>query len=274
MNLKYLSKQKSLWKAYIRREIPIPFSTTLHNPVFILGSSRSGTTILGKVLGASPDLCRFTENDIVRKHMFCMVENPMTVKEQLPKLAKTLVRLSGIRPEERLLEKSPGHSLVAKSLADHFVDAKFVHIVRDGRDVAFSMLGHDWISQELKGKRKPFWFKLLPEQFQQQWQELDLWQRGVLRWAVYVGKARQITSYNDRYLEISYEDMCQTPYSCIENIMSFLQLPIFPELKYQTSQIESHNKKRWQDRDLTTRYICFYQEVTSVFNFGDLYYNL
>jgi hypothetical protein len=77
----------------------------LHNPVFILGSSRSRTTILGKVLGASPDLCRFTENDIVRKHMFCMVENPETTKEQLPKLAKTLVRLSGVRPKQRLVER-------------------------------------------------------------------------------------------------------------------------------------------------------------------------
>jgi hypothetical protein len=272
--LKYLSKQKSLWKAYIRREIPIPLSTTLRDPIFILGSSRSGTTILGKVLGVSPNLCRFTENDIVRKHMFCMVENPNTVEEQLPKLAKTLVRLSGIRPEERLLEKSPGHSLIAKLLADYFVDAKFVHIVRDGRDVAFSMLGHDWIVKGLRGERKLFWFGLLPEQFQHQWHELDLWERGILRWALYVSKAREISSYSDRYCEIKYEKLCQEPQLYLERVLSFLELPIFPKLKEYSAQIKPSNRSNWAEKGLKSSQLKFYERVISEFNLSDVTANV
>ena len=268
--VKHLSKQKSLWKANIRRVIPIPLSTTLSAPIFILGSSRSGTTILGKVLGASSDLCHFTENDIVRSHMIGMVENPESVEEQLPKLAKTLVRLSGVRSEKRLLEKSPGHSLIAKMLADYFVDAKFLHIVRDGRDVAFSMLGHEWILQGLKGERKLFWFRLLPEQFQQQWQELDLWERGVLRWAVYVSQARQIAGYEDRYLEIRYDELCHNPQICLEGILSFLGLPVFSELQKYSAVIKP-SSNNWKNKGLTTNQLKFYERVISEFNLSDLY---
>ena len=265
VNLQYLSEQKSLLKQYLIREFPLASSVSLRRPIFILGSSRSGTSILFKILEAHPYLHGFSENDLVRKQIFKIVGKSNSVEEQLPTLAKTIVRLSGIKSGERLLEKSPGHSLLAQSLADCFMDAQFIHIVRDGRDVAFSMLGHDWISTGLRGERKVFWFKLLPDQFQKQWRNLSPWERGVLRWAVYVSKAREVSSYEDRYLEIRYEDLCNSPYSYIENALSFLQLPVFSELSSRVSQIASHKRKRWEDRGLTAQEESFYQEVVSVF---------
>lgn len=266
---KSLSKFKSLCKAYVRREIPFPISISLEKPIFVLGSSRSGTTILVKTLGYSPHLCLFNENDIVRAQIFRMIENPHLIDGQLPELAKTFVRLSGIRNEQRLLEKSPAHSLLAKNLADYFVDAQFIHIVRDGRDVAFSMLKHSFISQGLRGERKVFWFDLLPEQFRQQWKNLTPWERGVLRWAVYLSKSREISGYKDRYLELRYEDFCETPQAYIEKIFSFLQLPVSPELKGQALKVASHKRKRWQDKELTTWETSFYHQVTSVFELDE-----
>lgn len=86
-----------------------------------------------------------------------------------------------------------------------------------------------------------------------------------MRWAVYVGKAREVSSDKERYMEIKYEDLCNAPYSCMENALSFLELPVFPEPSSRVSQIASHKRKRWEDKGLAVKEELFYQEVISVF---------
>lgn len=259
------------WKSFLygqtRRRIPWPHNATLSRPIFIIGSSRSGTSMLTRILGASPDLCYFPENSIVRRHMWRMVQEPSAISDELPKLEKTLIRLSGVHTGQRLLEKTPGHSLLADSLADYFSDAQFIHIIRDGRDVASSMLKHPWIAAELQEVHSVFWFRLLPETFKKEWQQLSVWQRGVLRWAVYVNSARQIYSSSGRYLEISYEDICRSPNECFQSILCFLKLQEFQDLNCQLSEIKPHRIERWRSDGLIPEQLEFYQRVKSTFNF-------
>jgi hypothetical protein len=257
---------KSLLKSYIRREIPWPYRIALYKPIFIIGSSRSGTSMLANLLGASPELHFFAEKPMVRRHMWRMVEEPSSISDELPQLEKTLVRLSGISRGQRLLEKTPGHSLLADSLAAYFPDAKFIHILRDGRDVASSMLKHSWIGPELLEVHKVFWFKLLPEDFQNEWQKLSAWERGILRWAVYANAARRISSCSKRYLEIEYEKLCQSPTQSIQNIINFLELNNFPDLDSQLAKIKPHSTNRWRNDGLTTKQLEFHQRVISIFN--------
>lgn len=267
-NSKYLSVflerilfKKSLLKGYVRRQIPIPFDLKLNRPIFIIGSSRSGTSILTDVLSSSPELLNFTEHPVVRRHMWHMVKYPEVVLEELPKLAKTLKRLSGIKSNQRLLEKSPGHSLLAKQLSDYFVDAKFIHIVRDGRDVAFSMLKHEWIADELKEIHSVFWFDLLPLEFKDEWESLDLWKRAVLRWAVYVNTARQISSYQKKYLEVRYEKLCLAPQEMITYIGYFLNLNDVSPIEKAAAQIGSARVKNWRNTKIEESQMKFYQRV-------------
>ncbi|MEM9215753.1 MAG: sulfotransferase [Cyanobacteria bacterium P01_F01_bin.150] len=264
--LKTISFQKSLVKAHIRRQLPWPRSTALKKPIFIVGSSRSGTTILAEVLSHSPELYSFTEHPLVRRHMWSMVANLDKVDTELPELQKTLVRLSGICAPERLLEKTPGHSLLVKPMADYFTDAKFIHIIRDARDVASSMLKHEWIADELREIHPVFWFHLLPPVFQKQWPNLDLWERAILRWAVYLDAARGISSYDERYMEVRYEEMCQAPQECFDAILEFSELDSFPELEFQISTIQPKSANRWKMQSFTQRQKKFYLNVLDQFN--------
>lgn len=262
--LEDISFKKSLLKARVRRELPWPVKINLHRPVFVIGSSRSGTTILAEVLSYSPKLYSFTEHPLIRRHMWKVVEKPETTNYELPQLEKSLVRLSGIRDKQRLLEKTPGHSLVAHPLANYFADAQFVHIVRDARDVAPSMLKHEWIADELRGIHPVFWFHLLPKEFQNEWKDLNLWERAVLRWAVYLNSARDISS-SDRYLEIKYEEMCQIPRATFDRLLSFLGIEWSSELEAQISKIRPQSANRWKSTEPTERQERFLHLVLTTF---------
>lgn len=262
--------RKHLLKVHVRRNLPWPIRINLENPIFVIGSSRSGTTMLTDVFAAAEEVCSFSERPIVRRHMWNMVRSPNTIPRNLPQLEKTLVRLSGIRSGQRLLEKTPGHSLIADALASYFHNGSFIHIVRDGRDTSTSMLGHSWISRELKEEVEVFWFSRLPQVYQERWSDLELWERGVLRWAVYVAAARKAQSATEKYFEISYEQICSDPQCCIHRLFDFLDLAISPDCKDEIAKIRPISSEKSQRRDLSKKSQLFYEEVLSEFGFNSL----
>lgn len=231
----------------------------------MVGSSRSGTTILTDVLSLSPELHEFSEHPIVRRHMWNMVENLGAIATELPELETTLVRLSGIGPSKRILEKSPGHSLLVESLSDYFPDAKFIHIVRDARDSAFSMLKHEWIADELRDIHPVFWFNLLPLEYQEEWKTFTLWERAILRWALYVSKARDISHQNEKYLEIKYEKLCLHPHKTFNRICIFLNLNDFSMIEEGVSKIDSTRVFGWKNKTISDSQLEFYSRVLSSF---------
>lgn len=256
--------KKSLIKKRLRANLPWPIRTELRQPIFVVGSSRSGTSILAHVL-AGADVVNFSEAPIVRHKMWRMVKSPSSIPNQLPDLEKILVRLSGARNGQRVIEKSPGHSLLASYILNYFSDAKLVHIVRDGRDVASSMLGHKWISRELNGEIEVFWLSRLPKFYQEQWQYLDSWERGVLRWAVYVMSARQAKAYTGRYIEVSYKDMCQNPQQVINEVLHFLQLSSTPKLENRLLELRPGSVDLWKKKGLTQNQQSFYDRCVVQF---------
>lgn len=258
--------KKSLFKAHVRRNIPWPIQTRLKSPIFVVGSSRSGTTMLTDILAAATEVCSFSEKPIVRRHMWDMVKFPDSLPSNLPQLEKTLTRLSGIKSEQRLLEKTPGHSLIADALATYFPDGSFIHIVRDGRDVSNSMLKHSWIYRELKEEVEVFWFSRLPYAYQERWPDLDLWERGVLRWAVYVTAAKKAQLATEQYFETSYERICGDPPRYIYQLFEFLGLDVAPACKKKISEVRPVSSNQDKYKDLSERNQRFYEEVISTFD--------
>lgn len=147
------------------------------NVVFIVGSPRSGTSWLARLMGAHDDVVATQETELLNRYCAPWYD---AWCDQLPGdddrwerhrhrgLPAVLTReefddcvvgfatgiydkVLALKPGARVVvDKNPGYSLHIALLRRMFPDAGILHIVRDGRDVAASMLaasqgwGADW----------------------------------------------------------------------------------------------------------------------------------
>ena len=115
----------------------------LAKPVIVVGSARSGTTILGELLEVHSKLFGIVEprftwrygNDRKSDMLRAQDATPPVIEYIRTKFAQQ-VEQSG---RERLLEKTPSNSLRLGFVDAVLPDCKFVHIIRNGVDSALSI---------------------------------------------------------------------------------------------------------------------------------------
>jgi Sulfotransferase family len=135
-------------------------------------------------------------------------------------------------------DKSPQHTANLDEIHGIYPDARIIHIVRDGRDVAISAMHHWW---RLAKDRAGGLFELTPEELEIR--DAYLEDRGgflasgrsiftqerlgqlARRWSYRVGKARRdgTALYGERYLEIRYEDLLGDPSSNLRRVFELLR---------------------------------------------------
>ncbi|MEA2520823.1 MAG: hypothetical protein QOI81_469, partial [Actinomycetota bacterium] len=103
--------------------------------------------------------------------------------------------------KSRWADKTPGYVVTMPLLADLWPSAKFVHLTRDGRDVALSYLD------------QPFGPKTIPGAAQ-------LWRRRVS-----IGRTNGAALGTTRYREVRYEDIIAEPEARVSELCAFLDLP-------------------------------------------------
>jgi hypothetical protein len=115
-----------------------------------VGSPRSGTTFLGECLEAVPQLSYHYEPLLTQWLARVRGElgwSPARERAVYRGTYRWLLRANG-EGDLRFAEKTPRNSFSVALLAEWFPDASFVHIVRDGRDVALSLLGLPWFRKD------------------------------------------------------------------------------------------------------------------------------
>jgi LPS sulfotransferase NodH len=186
---------------------------------FIVGAPRSGTTWLQQLLYVHPGLATGGES-----HLFCEglpavfanFDHPdgmshlstWVARAELLGAARAFcdrifdTQRAATRPEARLvLEKTPNHRLQAALQAQLYPDARYVHIVRDGRDATAS--------------QRELWAAATDE-FADADRNADAWGRAVRDVREHFGGLA--------YLELRYEDvMADTP-AALARIFSHLGL--------------------------------------------------
>jgi hypothetical protein len=103
--------------------------------------------------------------------------------------------LLGASGKQRLGDKTPHYFAIAPELATLYPDAKFIHLVRDGRDVAISWIDAGWQRYYEPGFEWPMAIAALD---------------------------RDRTAYPDRVLEVRYEDLVHRPDEVARRICVFL----------------------------------------------------
>ena len=112
-------------------------------PILILGSPRSGTTLLGNALAQHPDVAYAEEPRLVWRHGNDGRSDALGPEDARPEVVShvrahfaDLVAAAGAK---RLLEKTPSNALRPAFLDAIFPDAVYVHVVRNGYDAALSI---------------------------------------------------------------------------------------------------------------------------------------
>ncbi len=210
---------------------------TRRNPVFVVGSPRSGTTLLYHSLLSSGRFAVYrAETEIFSTIAFRF---DFSKAKDLQRLLDVWIRsdlfqLSGLDADpfrhrimrecrssgdflrifmesiarhqrvERWAEKTPEHLLYAPQIKKTIPDALFIHIIRDGRDVAASMgvLGY---------------IPVFPWDKHREALAAGLYWEWLLRQG---RKAAQ--SIGRDYLEVRYEDLVTRPQPTLDRISSFI----------------------------------------------------
>jgi hypothetical protein len=191
------------------------------------------------------------------RHTFCfsapcrdLVRTDVTarVKRQVhAALEQTLTR-----KRHRLLIKITGWPRIG-FLDEVFGDARFIHIVRDGRAVANSLLHVNF----WRGWWGPQGWRagLLSDEDQALWERYDrsFAVLAALEWRIQMRaiEAARRTLDPSRFMEVKYETFCERPLDTYRGILAFSELPEPPD---SLQQVEAASVKkvsnRWRD-DLT-----------------------
>jgi hypothetical protein len=119
--------------------------------VFVVGSPRSGTTFTGRALGSLPGFVDLDEVQPWKAAIPKLLGQPEEVVARRLRHILQRVRTLGLAGGLRGVEQTPETSFVLAAALRAYPDALAVHVVRDGRDVATSLLERGWLSAERAG---------------------------------------------------------------------------------------------------------------------------
>ena len=119
--------------------------------VFVVGSPRSGTTFTASALGALPGFVDLDEVQPWKAAIPSLLGRP---DDEVGRRLRTIlerVRRLGLASGLRGVEQTPETGFVLAAVLAAYPDAVAVHVIRDGRDVATSLLERGWLSAERTG---------------------------------------------------------------------------------------------------------------------------
>jgi hypothetical protein len=120
--------------------------------VFVVGSPRSGTTFLGEAIGSLPGFVDLGEVAPHKAVIPVLADAEPAAAARRIRRTLAVARRVGLVGAVRAVEQTPETAFVLEAVRIAYPSASIVHIVRDGRDVACSLIDKKWLSDELAGR--------------------------------------------------------------------------------------------------------------------------
>lgn len=120
--------------------------------VFVFGCPRSGTTFLAGAIGGIPGFVDLGEVPPLKAAVPELAGSDADATARRIRRILDRVRRIGLVGSRRGVEQTPETAFVLPAVLRAFPEAVLVHIVRDGRDVACSLLERGWLSRGRAGR--------------------------------------------------------------------------------------------------------------------------
>lgn len=201
-----------------------PDAAMIRSPIFLVAAERSGSTMLRLMLDHHPMITWCSEfeyavehvsdsgfwPDIGRTHrflsthrIFCAHGFQIDPELNYPNLVNSFL----LQHQQR-----SGLPIAGATVHKHFdrllriwPKARFIHLIRDGRDVARSSIGMGWMGNV--------------------WCAAENWQRAEQLWQQVVGHIP-----STRWMELHYEELIRNPQSQLDRICHFLEVGFDPAM--------------------------------------------
>jgi hypothetical protein len=197
------------------------------SPIIIGGAPRSGTTLIRSLVGKHPQIaCPQSEVFIfpAKKNMHLYFNLlGFSQKEALefgefsgaPEFsAKALKIFAAINDKPHMAIKAPIHNLCIEKIFRYFPNARYIHVIRDGRDVACS-LRHFPKRIISKGEIQPVYSK-------------NPFRSCIKTWKLHVAEGFKGKKFKG-YFEVKYEDAVTNLSETMKKVFDRLNLPSIPE---------------------------------------------
>lgn len=207
----------------------------LREPVFLLGAPRSGTTLLGRCVGALPGLSYHFEpvaTKAAARYIYEQRWSEPVGRLYYRSVYRWLLRIHG-DGRMRFAEKTPRNCFIADFLHRVFPGARFLLIVRDGRDAALSYRDQPWLRCDAADTRRRdpagyphgpdprFWVE---EERRSEFRETTDLHRCVWAWRRHneVALEHLGTMPDGCHLTLRYEGLTHRPANEAQRILDFL----------------------------------------------------
>jgi hypothetical protein len=221
------------------------------NPTFIVGSPRSGTSILRRIISLHPDVTSYSEAiwvwdyrdmNSMRDHL--KLSKDVSVSDA-NRIRWTFGLWQKLQNKPIFLNKNPRSSVRISYIKEIFPDGKIIHIVRDGRAVVHSVITR--IRRESWREKIPLGAFCKPPNWRTIY-KLPMIERHAYQWTGIIEEInrQKQTVEPKNWLEIRYEDLCSDTEAVLDKIFSFLAIEVTPRQKEKMSELTAPLHWHWK----------------------------
>lgn len=219
--------------------------------IFILGTGRSGTHLIGRTIASHPEI----EGHIENPDHFMLSAYIAAYQDLVPGFAtypfKRLLlhkykRLLNTTRYNFILDKTHPNIWLAEFLYKHLPNAVFIGVVRDVLPTVASMMQHEdvmgWYKKIPQGR--PNRFLGISKDNLSQFRNLSTLEKCVYRWQSHKNELERLQSTlsPSRMMIVNYEKFMNTPDEHLQELAAFIKI----ENRYNFEKLKKESLEKWK----------------------------
>lgn len=227
--------------------------------IFIIGSGRSGTHLIGRTLGNSNQIEAYIEDKFFFNRVTRLATGINRNKKEFKSILKKYKKEFSRSKFDYILEKTHPNIWFVEELVAFFPEAKFIGIKRSVFSTVASMLNHKGVLR---------WYEVLPQnevnpflgitdENKSFFDSLPLESKCALRWKSHSDRLAFLkTRYPDKVLVVDYDEFYDSNAELMRKIEVFMNF----DFQIECEELNQNGKVKWKDT-LTDEHLVNIEKV-------------